>query len=156
MKLAWLGCRGRSGAEVGEAGASARAFSARLAREAQGPDPTRRSRRSRATRVLVALGLLGVLGWSLRAAVGSPLMVAPFLAQQARDWRCGGGRADPGRAWRRGARGERETAKELRPLTRRGWVVLHDRVIPGCPGNVDHIVVGPTGIHVVDSKLWSG
>jgi hypothetical protein len=35
-------------------------------------------------------------------------------------------------------------------------VVLHDRAIPGCPGNVDHLLVGPTGVFVVDSKLWSG
>jgi Nuclease-related domain. len=35
-------------------------------------------------------------------------------------------------------------------------VVLHDRVIPGAPGNIDHLVIGPTGIFVVDSKVWAG
>jgi hypothetical protein len=34
------------------------------------------------------------------------------------------------RAWRRGARGERRTARLLAPLERRGWAVLHDRPSP--------------------------
>src|SRR5829696_9140365 len=34
-------------------------------------------------------------------------------------------------AWRRGAAGERRTARLLAPLERRGWAVLHDLAIPG-------------------------
>ncbi|WP_246456547.1 NERD domain-containing protein [Nocardioides mesophilus] len=37
----------------------------------------------------------------------------------------------------------------------RGWHVLHDRLMPG-GGNIDHLVVGPGGVVVVDSKNWSG
>jgi hypothetical protein len=107
--------------------------------------------------VLVVVGLLAVLWLSLRAGVGYALMVGAFVAQQLREWRCSRGVApDPARAWRRGAEGERRTAKRLRPLTHQGWVVLHDRAIPGFPGNVDHLVIGPPGVFVVDSKLWSG
>jgi hypothetical protein len=107
--------------------------------------------------VLVAVGLLAVVWLALRAGLGYALMVGTFVAQQLREWRCRRtGEADPARAWRRGAQGERRTAKRLRPLTHQGWVVLHDRAIPGFPGNVDHLVIGPTGVFVLDSKLWSG
>ena len=40
-------------------------------------------------------------------------------------------------AWRRGAAGERRTARLLAPLERRGWAVLHDLAIPGTQANVD-------------------
>jgi hypothetical protein len=33
-------------------------------------------------------------------------------------------------AWRRGAAGERRTARLLDPLARHGWTVLHDLAIP--------------------------
>jgi hypothetical protein len=40
-------------------------------------------------------------------------------------------------AWRRGAKGERRTARLLDRLTRDGFVVFHDLAIPGSPANVD-------------------
>jgi hypothetical protein len=40
-------------------------------------------------------------------------------------------------AWRRGAAGERRTARLLGPLERQGWVVLHDLAVPGSRANVD-------------------
>lgn len=57
-------------------------------------------------------------------------------------------------SWRRGAVGERRTARTLRRLARAGYVVLHDRALPGSRANVDHLVIGPSGIWVVDSKRW--
>lgn len=58
------------------------------------------------------------------------------------------------RTWRKGAAGERRTARMLRPLARRGYTVLHDRALPYGRANVDHLVIGPTGIFVVDTKNW--
>jgi hypothetical protein len=60
--------------------------------------------------------------------------------------------------WRTGARGERRTAGALAPLRRLGFVLIHD--IPdgraeGPGGNVDHVVIGPGGIFLLDSK-WLG
>jgi fatty acid desaturase len=40
-------------------------------------------------------------------------------------------------AWRRGAAGERRTARLLASLERRGWAVLHDLAIPGTQANID-------------------
>jgi hypothetical protein len=59
---------------------------------------------------------------------------------------------DPER-WRRGAAGEAATAVLLTGLPRR-FVVLHDLRIPGSRANVDHLVIGPTGVWVVDSKSY--
>jgi hypothetical protein len=59
-------------------------------------------------------------------------------------------------AWRRGAAGERRTARLLDRLTDDGYVVFHDLAVPGSPANVDHLVIGPSGVFVIDSKQWSG
>jgi hypothetical protein len=59
-------------------------------------------------------------------------------------------------AWRRGAAGEQRTARLLGPLERQGWVVLHDLAVPGSRANVDHLVIGPGGVFVVDSKQYRG
>ena len=58
-------------------------------------------------------------------------------------------------AWKRGAVGEEETAKALAGLPST-FVVLHDRVIPGSRANIDHIVIGPPGIYVVETKRYTG
>jgi hypothetical protein len=60
------------------------------------------------------------------------------------------------RAWRRGAAGERKTARLLRRLERDGYTSLHDLAVPGSAANVDHLVIGPPGVFVVDSKQYSG
>ncbi|MGW4476978.1 nuclease-related domain-containing protein [Nonomuraea sp. NPDC004354] len=58
------------------------------------------------------------------------------------------------RTWRQGARGERRTARQLQLLESLGYLVLHDRALPRGRANVDHLVVGPNGVFVVDSKMW--
>jgi Nuclease-related domain len=59
-------------------------------------------------------------------------------------------------AWRRGAAGERRTAHLLAPLERHGWAILHDLAVPGSRSNIDHLVIGPGGVFVVDSKQYRG
>jgi Nuclease-related domain len=59
-------------------------------------------------------------------------------------------------AWRRGAVGERRTARLLGQLERHGWAVLHDLAIPGSRANIDHLVIGPGGVFVIDSKQYRG
>ncbi|WP_372728852.1 nuclease-related domain-containing protein, partial [Nocardioides sp.] len=59
--------------------------------------------------------------------------------------------------WERGAEGEQATADVLASLPRHAWTVFHDVRWPGRQyANVDHVVVGPTGVFVIDSKNWSG
>lgn len=58
--------------------------------------------------------------------------------------------------WDQGAAGEELTARLLAPLTSLGWVVLHDRRIPGSPANLDHLLVGARTVWIVDTKAWRG
>lgn len=59
--------------------------------------------------------------------------------------------------WQEGAWGEEWTAKELRPLSHEGWTVLHDRRDgPNGRANLDHVLVGPGGVFLLDSKRWHG
>jgi hypothetical protein len=55
------------------------------------------------------------------------------------------------RAWAVGARGEEKLAEALD-----GFSVLHDRRVPGTRGNIDHVVVAPAGVFVVDAKRYEG
>jgi Nuclease-related domain len=83
----------------------------------------------------------GLLGVAVAALVGWRLRFRP--SEQAR-------------SWQRGAHGERRTARLLDRLTRDGYVIFHDLAVPGSDANVDHLVIGPTGLFVIDSKQWTG
>jgi Nuclease-related domain len=41
-------------------------------------------------------------------------------------------------------------------LKRHGRAVLHDLAIPGSQANIDHLVIGPGGVAVIDSKQYRG
>jgi hypothetical protein len=59
--------------------------------------------------------------------------------------------------WAKGAAGERVTAAALEALPREKWRVLHDIPWPGRPrASLDHVVIGPPGVFVIDTKNWSG
>jgi hypothetical protein len=53
--------------------------------------------------------------------------------------------------WRGQAAVQRRTAGVLGPLEQEGYLVLHDITLPGWPVNMDHLVVGPTGVWVIES-----
>ncbi|MEV0146364.1 MULTISPECIES: nuclease-related domain-containing protein [unclassified Nonomuraea] len=57
-------------------------------------------------------------------------------------------------AWRRASVAERRTEAQLRKLERNGYRTLHARAIPGTEAQIDHLVVGPTGVYAVDSEKW--
>lgn len=60
-------------------------------------------------------------------------------------------------AWSTGAAGEEQVAAALAGLQQFGWVLLHDVAWPGRPrANLDHVLVGPGGVLIVDTKNWSG
>jgi hypothetical protein len=72
-------------------------------------------------------------------------------------WRLRFRPSEQARTWQRGAQGERHTARLLDRLTRDGYVVFHDLAVLGnTSANVDHLVIGPSGVFVIDSKQWSG
>jgi len=54
------------------------------------------------------------------------------------------------------SRSERRTMQALAPLVTHGYHLIADRQWPGSRrAQVDLIVVGPSGVHIVDSKIWS-
>jgi hypothetical protein len=61
------------------------------------------------------------------------------------------------KSWDADAVGEGIVADRLSRLIPHGWYVLHDVHWPGRPkANLDHVLVGPGGIIVVDAKNWTG
>jgi hypothetical protein len=58
------------------------------------------------------------------------------------------------RAWATGARGEEKLAKALEGID--GLRVLHDRRVPGSRANIDHIIIAPAGVFVIDAKNYRG
>lgn len=60
----------------------------------------------------------------------------------------------PTRAWARGAVGELRLGGHLDALAGPTLRVLHDRRIPGSRANIDHIVIAPAGVFVVDAKRY--
>jgi hypothetical protein len=65
-----------------------------------------------------------------------------------------GGEAQSTTAWKRGSMGETKVADALRTVA--GVRVLSDRRVPRTQGNIDHIVIGPAGVFVVDAKAYRG
>lgn len=59
-------------------------------------------------------------------------------------------------AWERGAQGEAATATLLEQLAGTGWEVRNDLRLPGSVANVDHLLIGPGGVIVLDTKQYSG
>ena len=60
------------------------------------------------------------------------------------------------RAWKQGAIGEQTLGTAIEQLRNEGFGVLHDRRIPGTKANLDHLVVGPAGVFVIDAKRYTG
>jgi hypothetical protein len=60
------------------------------------------------------------------------------------------------RAWARGAEGEALVGALLDRLASDRIQVIHDRRMPRSRANIDHLVVAPSGVYVVDAKKYSG
>jgi hypothetical protein len=111
---------------------------------------------------LLALGMAA--GYLARAALPSPplgrtvvgllFLLLGVLGTVWAAW--GAGRLA---AYVKGARGEEAVARELAFLPA-AYRVFHGlgraRWRPGGPGDVDHVVVGPNGVFVIETKHWSG
>jgi nuclease-like protein len=99
----------------------------------------------------------GLTAQVLAAQAGLPRAGLVGLAAAALvGWRLRFRPSEQARTWRRGAHGERHTARLLDRLTRDGYVVFHDLAVPGSLANVDHLVIGPSGLFVIDTKQWTG
>jgi hypothetical protein len=59
---------------------------------------------------------------------------------------------DVARRWMLGAAAEDQVGRALNELRNEGFHVVHD-VEQGAEGNVDHLVSGPTGVYLIETKL---
>jgi hypothetical protein len=138
-------------ASVGQPGGSAHAQWRRM-RAAEWTAWTRTLPWRAAATLGIAFGG-GVLGRLAAPRLG---LVVGVLAAMAVGWGLRFRPSPDAIAWRRGAAGEQRTARLLGPLERQGWVILHDLAVPGSPAHLDHLVIGPGGVFVVDSKQYRG
>ena len=60
-----------------------------------------------------------------------------------------------GYSWIRGLKGENEVFKCLETLPK-DYFIFNDVKLPGKGGNIDHIVIGPSGVFVIETKNYSG
>ncbi|MDT3442529.1 MULTISPECIES: nuclease-related domain-containing protein [unclassified Pseudofrankia] len=124
----------------------------------------RRDRHARAITVTALLAVAFGLVLTLLVASGlrAPLQVAvPIGGLVTVTWMLVGARrfyatVPEIEAWRRAATAQRRTARVLGQLRRSGYAVLHDRTIPGAARVLHHLVVGPSGVHVLTDHPGSG
>jgi Nuclease-related domain len=118
----------------------------------EGYRAARAERRRAMVRCLFLTAVAVACGWAALQASGAPRLAAGVIGAGAL---AGAFRLrpqpDPER-WLRGAAGEGATAELLARLPGRSWAVLHDLAIPGHRANIDHLVIGPTGVWVIDTK----
>ena len=129
------------------AGASAQAeYERRLAQDKAA------RRRPMVLSIAAAFAIVGILNISTNPIVGWACLGVSFIAVTSLI-----STLNHVTAWRTGADGEIRTARFLDALEGEGFVVLHDRRIPGArSANIDHIVIGPPGIFVVETKSFAG
>jgi hypothetical protein len=76
------------------------------------------------------------------------LLAAVAAATVAALWPSRAGR------WAAGAAGERATARALQGVEEEGYTVLHDVRLRGRRWNLDHVLLGPAGVVIVETKQW--
>lgn len=58
-------------------------------------------------------------------------------------------------SWAKGLHGENTVFKYLNTLPK-DYYVFHDVTLPKKKGNIDHVVIGPNGVFVIETKNYSG
>jgi hypothetical protein len=110
----------------------------------------------RARRVWLFIGLLAgialvsvvLLKWNPAPVAISIIIISLALGVRSLANR----EADRAIPWLKGARAETSVGEELNELRREGFTVMHDIEQRG-EGNIDHLVSGPTGVFLVETKL---
>ena len=93
--------------------------------------------------MVVAGHSAGVEGQRLRAQAAGHRRVAADLSDEAERWMLA-------------SRTEKSVAGSLAILSTQGYLFLHDRRWPGARSNaqIDHLLVGPGGVFIIDTKAW--
>ncbi len=108
--------------------------------------------RRTAQTVAMIFAITALLLFFLGMATTSPLfyyIALMFLIVAASAFFSGGG------TWSIGAEGEETVAKHLSLLSH-PYRIIHDVVLPNMRGNIDHLVLGPNGVFVIETKNNNG
>ncbi len=105
---------------------------------------------------------IAVAGFVVGNLLGSRLGFNPFVAGVVLgalaggvDWFVAWRLYERTAVWRGKRRGEVRTGRLLRlMLRRRGYRVMDGRAVPG-EASIDHLVIGPGGVWIVDNEAWS-
>jgi len=146
--LGWVPpARPLSDSRTSRAGASAQAAYRRRGGEER--QAWRLGWRWRAWAILGASAIGGLLTGSLFG--DRPAWLITMLVAALAWWRLRFRPSAGATLWRRQAVMQRRTAGMLEPLAAEGWLILYDLVLSGWLASLDHVVVGPTGVWVVES-----
>jgi Nuclease-related domain len=111
--------------------------------------------RRRTRRVWAVIGLFAALALASVALLRwnpAPIAISVLIILAAFGLRrLANHTADDAMPWLKGARAERSVGEELNELRREGFTVMHDVEQLG-EGNIDHLVSGPTGVFLVETK----
>jgi len=100
---------------------------------------------------VLSLGAAAAVGFTTGTIrVASSFLLGVFVTSALFAWELGGNARNLKWLW--GSIGERQTEELLRSLDD-SWECVHD--IPCRKGNWDHIVIGPAGVFLLDSKSYS-
>jgi hypothetical protein len=93
------------------------------------------------------MGVMGIVGWVSGYNVLTVLVVlGPLLSVLS---------YNKSKNWVKGAEGERVVFEYLSELPQ-DYYILNDVSLPGIYSNIDHVVVGPTGIFAIETKNFTG
>jgi Nuclease-related domain len=110
-----------------------------------GANPRMRAWRTRlivAALVMVAFSLW--VSWKLGLTLAVIVIIADTIYRSRRGY--------PGKVKMTAA--QRRTRRQLAKLGRAGYRAVHSRPIPDSEEQIDHLVVGPTGVFAIDSEDW--
>lgn len=95
----------------------------------------------------VIMGLIGLVGWIM----GSNLMLIVMpMGVSLSIWNY-----KKNKNWIKGAKGEAVVFNYLKHLPNQ-YIILNDLNIPKTFGNIDHVVLGPSGIFTIETKNFKG
>lgn len=94
--------------------------------------------------VIIFIGVLGVVTFNIFGLIFAVAGLVIFYMGY-----------NKGYSWIKGDEGEKIVSLYLEDLPR-GYFIFNDVNIPNGKGNIDHIVIGPTGIFLIETKNYSG
>lgn len=94
--------------------------------------------------VLIIAGLLGMIMVNFLGLL--LIMIGVFVLFEG---------YQKGSSWIKGEKGEKIVSRHIKGLPN-GYHIFEDVTIPNGKGNIDHLVIGPTGIFVIETKNYSG